>query len=373
MLYSVEMEIDVNRLARRPPGPKTIVYLDQSTISSLARDGEFAELRGYLLQEVEADRVICPMSQEHRDETLRARQDSWDAIDRLNDELAMGISFRATEEVEWAEIHAAAARFADEPGGPVWREAFDEDPHRLRAEIFDLNFLGADLRIRARFDPAEWQRREVEDERQVEDAMDDIYAELRDRGFSYEEMANGNVEQMLHWKLGPLLAPDEFRAHLARRYEALEAAAKASTSLAALEKPVSRMIAFGARKAQMTHLVERYPVLADRPDEFRASETLRSLPTLIYPALFRAALAATPARRARRSDGYDIAHLTLGLSRCDVVTADRGMAHVVRQFNLAPDGCRVVESRDREGLVAAIRDSSAAAVDSESARVQERG
>jgi hypothetical protein len=35
--------------------------------------------------------------------------------------------------------------------------------------------------------------------------MDGVYAELRVKGFSFEEMAEGNLEQMINWKLGPLL------------------------------------------------------------------------------------------------------------------------------------------------------------------------
>jgi hypothetical protein len=119
--------------------------------------------------------------------------------------------------------------------------------------------------------------------------------------------------------------------------------------------PLNRYLSFAERMSQTTAFVERFPELLERAVEFKASSELRSLPTLRYPSLLRAALAADPnKRKARPSDGYDVEHLTIGLSRCDIVTADRSMTLIARERALIPDGCQLFEFRDVAGLTAAI-------------------
>ncbi|HEX4464535.1 MAG TPA: hypothetical protein VH042_07850 [Solirubrobacterales bacterium] len=165
--------------------------------------------------------------------------------------------------------------------------------------------------------------------------MDKVYAELREKGFSFEEMAEGNLEQMISWKLSPVLAPEEFARHYLERGFALARDAEASEFDISSGSAYNRFMAFGTRRIQMEHFAGHYPEIVRRPNEFRRFEPLRSLPTLVLPALFRAALAVSPGRRARPSDGHDIAHLTHGLSRCDLVSADAGMTQLIRDFRLA--------------------------------------
>jgi hypothetical protein len=79
------------------------------------------------------------------------------------------------------------------------------------------------------------------------------------------------------------------------------------------------------------------------------------MPSLMLFAYLRAGLAVTPRRTAKPGDGYDINHLIHGLSRCDIVTADRGMVEMVRARRLVPSGCQVFESSDTDGLTAALK------------------
>jgi hypothetical protein len=60
------------------------------------------------------------------------------------------------------------------------------------------------------------------------------------------------------------------------------------------------------------------------------------MPALRYPALLHAAAATTRGRKFRGNDLYDFAHLTNGLSRCDLVTADSGMTQLCRNFRWVP-------------------------------------
>jgi hypothetical protein len=59
-------------------------------------------------------------------------------------------------------------------------------------------------------------------------------------------------------------------------------------------------------------------------------------------------------RKAKQGDGYDIAHLTRGLSRCDIVTADAGMTQIARSRRIVPDGCQLFPFRDMAALHRAV-------------------
>jgi len=191
------MNIDVNRLARRPDGPRLLVYLDQSTLSALATEKDHGELLELLRTEVNAGRLLCPVSSGHEDETARIHTRDpklWKEIDGLADELSIGIGFRGEEEIEFAEIHAAAAAFAGHETQPTWKEAFGSDPNTERDELF-FGFGGGQIRVRAYFEPDEMLHEEVEHERSKETGMDKVYSELREKGFSFEEMAEGNLNR----------------------------------------------------------------------------------------------------------------------------------------------------------------------------------
>jgi hypothetical protein len=186
--------------------------------------------------------------------------------------------------------------------------------------------------------------------------MVQAYAELRAEGRSFEEMAEANTVAMLNWKLGPLFDPERFHAEVERRKAELVAEwATTNTPNLAPGSPTNRYLSFAIRMTHTNTFVERFPELVERAGEFGASSELRSLPTLRYPALLRAALAAEPAeRKARPSDGYDIEHLTIELSRCDIVTADGAMTRIARERDLIHDGCQLFEFRDVAGLTAAV-------------------
>jgi hypothetical protein len=346
--------VKVNALRRRPPGDRLLVCLDQSGLSSLVRDDEYAGVRNALKTRVEAGALVCVRSDEHEDETLLAPRELWDEIDRLSDELAIGIQFRSREEIEWTEIYAAAAAFlGQEPPQVLWREAFATDPHIPREKLF-MTAFGGSFRIRARFDPADWQIAEVEHEKDKEEPMTDVYEELRAKGISFVEMVEGNVAQMIRWKLGPLVDPERFKRDLLRRGAEWAATADMGQPDVSAGSPWSKALARGITATRTERLVERYPELAERASEFAASEQLRHMPTLAYPALFRAALAATRGRKARPGDGYDIEHLTRGLSRCDIVTADSGMTELCRTYKLVPSGCQLFSYRELDAFRDAV-------------------
>jgi hypothetical protein len=200
----------------------------------------------------------------------------------------------------------------------------------------------------------EWDIAEVEHEKSKEEPMTQAYEELRQRGFSFEEMAEGSVAEMIRWKLGPLVDPARFRLALEQRTAEWDATSDIDHPDVIAGSPWSKMLAFGMQLTQTKYLVERYPELAERAAEFAASDKLRHMPTLAYPALLRAAVAATPGRKVRPGDGYDIEHLTRGLSRCDIVTADSAMTQACRTYKLVPSGCELFSYRELDAFRSAV-------------------
>lgn len=331
------MDLDINRLRRRTPGPKILVQLDQSLLSDLACDDRCSATRELLVAGVRSDMLVCPASPGAVDETLDASK-SWKDISELQSELSLGISFLDELTIARNEAFVAAANFAgQDPHYSLASEAFDDDPHTLRAELF------ADrVRVSAGFGPTEVRSSEVAHEKDKEDIVQAAYDQTRRLGRSFEQQAQVEYEAMLNRILGPLADPS-FDAELARKQAALLSSSDWSLGPGT---PMSRFIAISQRGQFATDLVETFPALAERASEFVESVELGHMPSLRYPALLRAALATMSGRNAHRGDGYDIAHLTCGLSRCDVLTADGGMTELVRGRQLAPDGCAVFSRRE---------------------------
>ncbi len=316
-------------------------------MQSLVSDESFARARDLLRQAARAGEVICPQSVEHRGETLHGRD--WEEIIKLGFELSLGIGFADMESVVDAEIYAAAQEFLGLEPGPLWEEAFDNDPHAGLDEIF-----AGGLAINAYFPPDDQRRAEVDHEKGKEATLQAAYEAARAKTLTFDEQVELEFDQMLRWKLGPLYDADDFARMLDERQQLL-----VSEWLSDIEdfepgSKLDRFMAFSVRKTKIEHLVNRFPELRERPKEFVASDALRTKPSLRYPPLLRSALIHTPGRKAKRGDGYDIMHLTHGLARCDIVTADSGMTQLVTNFGLVPEGCVIVRYADIDGLCGAV-------------------
>lgn len=139
-LQTGAVPLDVNPLRRRPPGPRVLVYLDQSTLSALVTEERFADVRDQLRSAMYDDRLVCPTSLEHTGETIPAR-DSWEDITKLADELSMGVDFRPEQELRAYEVRTAAELFFEgQSKREVWQEAFKTDPHAPREKLFPGGF-----------------------------------------------------------------------------------------------------------------------------------------------------------------------------------------------------------------------------------------
>jgi hypothetical protein len=334
---------DVNRLRRRTPGPRILLALDQSTLSDLALNEAYADTRHLLVTAVEADKLVCPMSLGATDETLET-PGLWQAIADLHEELSVGIEFLDPKTIRQREASAAAAAFCEqEVLYSVEDEAFDRDPQTPRNELFPDG-----IRVIARFGPTDVRSAEVAREKAKEAMLQPAYDQTRAEGLSFEERAQGELEAMVRWVLGPLADPG-FEAEFARKQ-----AAVTRGFMTGDYSPVSKLVAVSERRMFAETLVEHFPALVERAQEFAVSDELAYMPALRYPALLRAGLALTRNRVARPGDGYDIDHLTCGLSRCDIVTADGSMTQLVLNHKLIPEGCQLFATRDMAGLHQAV-------------------
>jgi hypothetical protein len=138
----------------------------------------------------------------------------------------------------------------------------------------------------------------------------------------------------LEWKLGPLASTSKFLALLERREREVAEEQERGENLLRPGSALLRLQAVHQRAAFITALVQELPELRGRDADFFASRELRTMPSLMLQAYLRAGLAVTRERRARPGDAYDVIHLTHGLSRCDLVTGDRGMVEMVRARRL---------------------------------------
>ena len=337
------MELDVNRLRRRSPGPRILVQLDQSTLSELALGETHAATCELLIAGAQAGKLVCPKSLGATDETL-GLPELWEPISDLHEELSMGIEVLEPKTIRQREAFAAAAAFCrQDPLYTVAEEAFDTDPQTPRDELFP-----GGIRVTARSGPMDVRSEEVAREKSKEATLQLAYEQSRALGRSFEEQAAEEMDSMVRWVLGPLADPG-FEAELARKRLAV------TRGLAAGDySPVSKLTAVEQRKAFAEALVANFPGLSKRAQDFATSGELAHMPALRYQALLRAGLAVRRNRVAKPGDGYDIDHLVCGLSRCDIVTADASMWQLVLNHKLLPAECQIFPTRDMAGLHRAV-------------------
>jgi hypothetical protein len=159
---------------------------------------------------------------------------------------------------------------------------------------------------------------------------------------------------MVEWVLGPLVDGGKMQALYERRKAELVKEGLQGKWDPSPGATMSHFLAQSEHLAGVRSLVERFPQLEERAAEFAAAEVFCNMPALRYPPILRAAIGVMSGRKPKRGDGHDIVHLTRGLSRCDIVTADAGMTQLCIDHKLVPDDCTLVRFNDVKGLSAAI-------------------
>lgn len=343
---------DVNRLRRRPPGPKTLVYLDQSTLSYLARP-EGAALLAALDRGVKSDRLICPWSHDHDDESVLAEQ-AQAQLHRIIDQLSMGIRFRDDKQITQHEILNAAAAFSGSP--PLFsisEEAFQDDPHAPRRTLFP-----GGIRVSLSAVRPDWLVKEVARGKDGTDAFSAVYETVRQTGTTFEEQAAREYKSAVLAELGLMINPAETNklGNKLRVAAAEEMRTETPDPDRIFGPALSRFMYFQDKINFCKTILSRFETVAAYRFEFLNSPYLQVCPALSYPSLLFAATAVTLGRREHPSDRYDRSHLMKGLSRCDVVTADRGHAQMLRERSLIPSDVQLFSSGEHAQLLACIEE-----------------
>ncbi|MBN2575229.1 MAG: hypothetical protein JXP73_11760 [Deltaproteobacteria bacterium] len=321
-----------------------LVYLDQSALSRLA-EGRFPDLLETLRRGIHSGALLCPESFEHRDETVLADKSRFDAITELSDELSMGVGLLDREDVWRNEVHVAVASFlGEEPPMEIWKEAFEKDPHLPLDHLFPVS---PGLRVTFPPEKVDWREEEA---RKRKEPFADLLNEhwQRSTGASFEEQTEVEFQGSLGLLLMPLVNPSRFLAWLKESRALMEEEIRAGH----IESDYNRYVHRHELGEFSDFLLCTYPTLRNRLGEFLASRQLRCTPSLRYPALLFAALFCTLCRKVRESDVFDIQHLTQGLSRCDIVTADGAWVQWCRERNLVPGSVRLFSSRELDQLTA---------------------
>lgn len=339
---------DIDALRRRPAGDRKLVYLDQSTLSSLALDDDHSELMKFLDQAVRTERIVCLGAPEHEDESLVAPDR--DAIQKVRRTLSMGIGFLGWQEILWKEVRAIAGEFvAGAPVVPDWREAFRKDPQTPRGKLYP-----GGMQVSVDMGVPDWRVDSVAKQKELELTLDKPYEVDRAKGWSFETLAAAFFNDMVNIHLRPLF---DWKTYSDMFLDLGDQVFEGDPTVVTDEdmNKIHRLMDLQEMRRNVDYLFESYPGIANDIMGFKLALT-RS-PMIAFPALLRSGIVATPRRKAKRGDGFDIKHLTNALSRCDFVTCDAGMAQLCKNFKLVPAGCQVFSYREQQALVAAIADA----------------
>lgn len=343
---------DVERCRRRPNCRRRLVYLDTSTFGDLTDENERATgLCKVLREEIEAERVACVGSPWHDDEvSMLALPDKHVKTLRT---YTLDLRMRYDSELITNELWAAAREFSGEAEDISWEEAFRDDPDDPPLSPFQAEYLN---NREDRFEHPPAARDDVEHDRSTSASLMQAHTELRELDLSWENVALANVDAQVAYLLGPLADPHyAARARAKTEQLARHLSLHSGVDLDA-GSPLRRYMRFGEVGAVARRLAEQFAAVRAAPDAFAQSDAVRHLPMIRLFCLLLTTLSVDGKQtRPRQSDLHDLWHLTYGLSRCDVVTADKTMCRLVRQRSLVPTGVTLIESTHFDEIAEAVR------------------
>jgi len=297
-----------------------IVYLDQNYLSNMAKarqnhhtnagEREFWEALFYDLKSaVVADKIACPESEFHREESSLDRRIEFSVI-RTASDLSLGLEFRPWYSILHSLIEEAAYRFLGKtpPLTESWSIAFTSDP-RAPVENRSEEILGRKVQVDVSFSlPDEIvERKRRSKERWVSNANMVL---KRSVPRSWPEELLAQKRGFVYILLGPpswLLLMQEF--YRGGQYDKSNASAK------------------------MAELYERSASLSRigiTDFSFFSSDELFNIPLIdVFCSLNAALYAFYPDRTPRGSDLTDFAILAAAIPYCDVVTTDKLMKELL--------------------------------------------
>jgi hypothetical protein len=353
------MDFSVDRCRRRPNCRRLLIYLDTSTFGKLANGNEGSgDLASALGRVLDQEQALCVGAPWHDDEVaLLPVGRPLDLLVKTIRTYTLDVRMRFDQELIDRELFAAAREFSGEAATITWREAFRKDPDDPPLKPFQAEYLNS----RHTFEHPAALLDEVSHDRATSRSLTEAHLELRSADLDWETVAAGNVDKQVEYLLGPLADPDFTAVAGARQQQLVEAWMEGGADMDA-GSPTRKYLRFAHVASTATSLQDRYPAVAADPSGFCASDAVRYLPTIGLFCFLLAALSVDGRRtKPQPSDLHDLWHLTYGLSRCDIVTADKRSCELVRRRNLVPSGVILLEAHRLTEIADAVVESLPAA------------
>ena len=344
----------VDGCRRRPNCQRRLIYLDTSTVGELAVRNPAAEpLAKALGTAIERERAICVGSPWHDDEMAML---VWaDPHVQTLRTYTLDLRMRHEDQLIGRELHAAARQFSGERCEITWREAFRHDPDDPPLTPFQASYLNE----RQRFERPAALREDVEHDRSTSESLTEAHVELRGAGLSWEDVALGNLDAQVKYYLGLLADPRFLEKAEARQADLVREWLTGSVGMEP-GSPTRRYLRSAEVASAASRLREQYPAVAEDPSGFCASDEVRQLPTMRLFSFLLAALSVDGRQtKPSASDLHDLRHLTYGLSRCDVVTADKRSCRLARKRGLVPPSVRLIEATSFDDIADAVEQAVA--------------
>jgi hypothetical protein len=351
------MDLSVDRCRRRPDCKRLLVYFDTSTYGCLSRGDDGAErLDGLLRRAIDQQSAICVGSPWLDDEIALLRFGP--RLDRLVQAVrsyTLGLQMKFKEELIDFELSAAAREFSGQAVQITWEEAFRDDPDDPPLEPFQAEYLNN----REGFQHPPAGVEDAAHDRGTSESLSLAHDELRDAELNWEEVAAGNMEQQAEYLLAPLEDPKSVDRASRLQGELVNGWLSGDLGMDAAS-PVRKYLRLAHVVSNAKRLRERFPAVGDDPVGFLESDAVRYLPMIRLFSFLLAALSVDGRRtKPRASDLHDLRHLTYGLSRCDIVTADRRSCELARGRDLIPAGVTLCEAHTLGAIADAIEERPA--------------
>jgi len=325
---------------------KQLIYLDQSYVSTMAkqlagqvRPGQaelgktLGELHSLLARLVAKNKVLCPRSSVHDQETDLFRQANDVLSERIHDvitELSDGKKFLSYGDIELQQAIRALGRYLDlqvEPEDGRWQHAFYDNPH--------LAIRSPRIYVRM-----PWADAFAEDDQKRKDRIQDFRASLQEtraaNPLPFKDVLEGQFLGVAKHRYG-LPIQQYLRTLLAVETGAGARLLEDASDLDALDylNMVTPPLAMRLVQAYARFTNTNSPVGDERFWRFFSSPEFRSVPYYnIFCSMEAGFISYKPERKPRPSDPYDFAALASVLPYVDVMTTDSAINDMVVQLGL---------------------------------------
>jgi hypothetical protein len=326
--------------------PKQILYLDQNFVSNLAKVENspdwkdsyrtyFEELLAVIRAKVNQNRLACPTSPFHREESEqsdRVKSIVWYVVE----ELSQGLSFHYSTQIFHEQIASASYAYCgkEPPHIPQWAVAFNKDPF----ELVEAESLQGQILVHL-----ESSEQLIENYRSTTNLVADIYGEFKANRRRVSHSFEQEVDYLKYQLLIETFLPPQL---LLQAYPQLDDELGQLGSIAGSQE-----------QRRMSRILMK--VLSNYPDPsgFWGSQQLLNSPFLkIRASLMAADIFFYPDKTPTPSLNTDFDIVATALPYVDLLATDNHMAELIRQAKLSQQfSAQVYSMNQRHQLLEALR------------------